>query len=191
MPASRRRCPLRHCRPAAATRSSSWRIEKRRVRRLPPAVATSRCLRSRCHPRSCAVELMGMLILAAVVGLCIGSFLNVVIHRLPRMLEQRLADTVRRAFRRDLATARRATTFSYRDRNVPRAAIVSARSRTSPSSATCSCAGIASPAMRRSRPRYPIVELITAALTVRGDRAFRSDAGRYRGKRVPVDAGGA
>src|SRR3981081_3861239 len=34
------------------------------------------------------VELMGMLILAAVVGLCIGRFLNVVIHRLPRMLEQ-------------------------------------------------------------------------------------------------------
>src|ERR1700737_3456970 len=34
------------------------------------------------------VELMGMLILAALVGLCIGSFLNVVIHRLPRILEQ-------------------------------------------------------------------------------------------------------
>src|SRR6266851_9400888 len=33
-------------------------------------------------------EFMTMLILAAVVGLCIGSFLNVVIHRLPRMLEQ-------------------------------------------------------------------------------------------------------
>ena len=31
---------------------------------------------------------MTLLILVAVVGLCIGSFLNVVIHRLPRMLEQ-------------------------------------------------------------------------------------------------------
>lgn len=34
------------------------------------------------------VEVMTVLIVAAVVGLCIGSFLNVVIHRLPRMLEQ-------------------------------------------------------------------------------------------------------
>src|SRR5512141_47906 len=31
-------------------------------------------------------------VVAAVVGLCLGSFLNVVIHRLPRMLEQGWAD---------------------------------------------------------------------------------------------------
>src|SRR5579862_3515898 len=31
-------------------------------------------------------------IIAAVVGLCVGSFLNVVIHRLPKMLEQGWAD---------------------------------------------------------------------------------------------------
>ena len=35
-----------------------------------------------------AAESMTLLALVAVVGLCIGSFLNVVIHRLPRMLEQ-------------------------------------------------------------------------------------------------------
>jgi leader peptidase (prepilin peptidase)/N-methyltransferase len=31
-------------------------------------------------------------VIAAVVGLCVGSFLNVVIHRLPKMLEQGWAD---------------------------------------------------------------------------------------------------
>ena len=35
-----------------------------------------------------AFDNVAMLALAAVVGLCVGSFLNVVIHRLPKMLER-------------------------------------------------------------------------------------------------------
>ena len=35
-----------------------------------------------------AVASLPVLIIAAVVGLCVGSFLNVVIHRLPKMLER-------------------------------------------------------------------------------------------------------
>jgi leader peptidase (prepilin peptidase)/N-methyltransferase len=37
---------------------------------------------------SFAFDNVAMLVLAAVVGLCVGSFLNVVIHRLPKMLER-------------------------------------------------------------------------------------------------------
>ena len=43
--------------------------------------------------------------LAAVVGLCVGSFLNVVIHRLPKMLERGWQRAVRRAARREPAEA--------------------------------------------------------------------------------------
>ena len=43
---------------------------------------------------------------ALVFGLCVGSFLNVVIHRLPKMMERELARRVRRA-RRPAAAARR------------------------------------------------------------------------------------
>src|SRR6476659_4680747 len=35
-----------------------------------------------------AFDNVAPLVLAAVVGLCVGSFLNVVIHRLPKMLER-------------------------------------------------------------------------------------------------------
>ena len=36
----------------------------------------------------CPLPCITMLIFVALVGLCVGSFLNVVIHRLPRMLER-------------------------------------------------------------------------------------------------------
>src|SRR5438067_2746216 len=35
-----------------------------------------------------SLDLGGLVVAASVVGLCIGSFLNVVIHRVPRMLER-------------------------------------------------------------------------------------------------------
>jgi leader peptidase (prepilin peptidase)/N-methyltransferase len=39
-------------------------------------------------PAAFAFDNVAALVLAAVVGLCVGSFLNVVIHRLPKMLER-------------------------------------------------------------------------------------------------------
>jgi leader peptidase (prepilin peptidase)/N-methyltransferase len=39
-------------------------------------------------PFAFAFDSVAVLVLAAVVGLCVGSFLNVVIHRLPKMLER-------------------------------------------------------------------------------------------------------
>src|SRR6478736_984700 len=39
-------------------------------------------------PVAFAFDSVATLLLAAVVGLCVGSFLNVVIHRLPKMLER-------------------------------------------------------------------------------------------------------
>ena len=39
-------------------------------------------------PFAFAFDSVALLVLAAVVGLCVGSFLNVVIHRLPKMLER-------------------------------------------------------------------------------------------------------
>ena len=39
-------------------------------------------------PAAFAFDNVATLVLAAVVGLCVGSFLNVVIHRLPKMLER-------------------------------------------------------------------------------------------------------
>src|SRR6478735_8980570 len=39
-------------------------------------------------PVAFAFDSVATLVLAAVVGLCVGSFLNVVIHRLPKMLDR-------------------------------------------------------------------------------------------------------
>ena len=82
------------------------------------------------------------LALTALMGSILGSFLNVVAWRLPRgesLVHPRLA----------LPGLRRAGQ-ALRQRPGPLAG--------------CCCAGTAAPAARRSAPRYPLVEALTAAL---------------------------
>ena len=67
----------------------SWPDAHRRAA-LSDAIAAGRAADRRC-----------------VVGLCVGSFLNVVIHRLPKMLERGWAGAVRRAARRDARSGAR------------------------------------------------------------------------------------
>jgi leader peptidase (prepilin peptidase) / N-methyltransferase len=111
------------------------------------------------------VELMSMLILAAVVGLCIGSFLNVVIHRLPRMLEQGWrtqcaelsGETSQPTARYNLLVPRsQCPACGHRIgalENIPVISYLFLRGHCLACNAPISA-------------RYPIVELMTAALTV-------------------------
>ncbi|MFP5439892.1 MAG: prepilin peptidase [Gammaproteobacteria bacterium] len=110
---------------------------------------------------------MSVLVLGLFGGLCVGSFLNVVIHRFPRMLEQRWRDDVflldhpdellpeRPAY--NLAVPRSACPHcGHRIRwyeNIPLASWLALRGR---------CSACAAPIS----VRYPLVELATGLLTV-------------------------
>src|SRR5450631_139410 len=112
-----------------------------------------------------AIEFMTMLVIAAVIGLCVGSFLNVVIHRLPRMLEQgwrtqcaELAgETTPPAVRYNLLVPRsQCPACGHRIgalENVPVISYLFLRGHCLACNASISA-------------RYPIVEIMTAALTV-------------------------
>jgi len=107
------------------------------------------------------------LVVALLGGLCVGSFLNVVIHRFPRMLEQRWRDDIfmldhpdelppeRPAY--NLAVPRSACPqCSHRIswyENIPLASWLALRGR---------CSACAAPISAR----YPLVELATGLLTV-------------------------
>ena len=102
---------------------------------------------------------------AAVIGLCVGSFLNVVIHRLPKMMERGWADQCAELAGRepeakpryDLVVPRSAcpacghaiTAFE----NVPVVSWLALRGR---------CRACKAPIS----PRYPVVELVAGALAV-------------------------
>jgi leader peptidase (prepilin peptidase) / N-methyltransferase len=112
-----------------------------------------------------SAELVGMTVVAAIIGLCIGSFLNVVIHRVPKMLEEgwraqcaELAgDPIPESPRYNLIVPRsECPQCGHRLgalENIPVLSYMFLRGR---------CAACKHPISSR----YPIVELVTAALTV-------------------------
>jgi leader peptidase (prepilin peptidase) / N-methyltransferase len=96
---------------------------------------------------------------AILFGLCIGSFLNVVIHRLPRMIDPQIdggeTDQTRPApnlFSPPSSCPQCHTQLRVRD-NIPVVSYVALRGR-------CAHCGA------RISPRYPLVELLGAALCV-------------------------
>jgi leader peptidase (prepilin peptidase)/N-methyltransferase len=102
--------------------------------------------------------------IAAIVGLCVGSFLNVVIHRLPKMLDrgwraqcaELSGETVPETPAYNLVVPRsQCPACGHRIgalENIPVVSFVLLRGR-------CSACGAA------ISPRYPLVELLTGALT--------------------------
>ena len=112
-----------------------------------------------------SVDLVSVTIAAAVIGLCIGSFLNVVIHRVPRMLEQGWRAQCAELAGEPAPESPRYNLIVPRSQcpqcghrigaleNIPVLSYLVLRGR---------CAACKHPISSR----YPIVELVTAALTV-------------------------
>jgi leader peptidase (prepilin peptidase)/N-methyltransferase len=123
-----------------------------------------------------------------VLGLLIGSFLNVLIHRLPRMLEAAWADDCAEQAGREpeerapynlLRPGSRCPHCGHQIRwyeNIPVVSYLVLRGR---------CSECRTPIS----PRYPAVELITAGLFAIRGPAPRPDAGgpRLGGLRQPAD----
>jgi leader peptidase (prepilin peptidase)/N-methyltransferase len=112
-----------------------------------------------------SAELVGVTVVAAIIGLCIGSFLNVVIHRVPKMLEEGWRAQCAELAGEPISESPRYNLIVPRSQcpqcghrlgaleNIPVLSYMFLRGR---------CAACKHPISSR----YPIVELVTAALTV-------------------------
>src|SRR5271165_1980001 len=110
-------------------------------------------------------EPVAALVVAGVIGLCVGSFLNVVIHRLPKMLDRGWRAQCAELSGKPVADEPRYNLIVPRSQcpscghpiaaleNIPVLSYVFLRGR---------CSACDAPISRR----YPTVELLTAALTV-------------------------
>lgn len=109
-------------------------------------------------------SLGGLAAMAGVIGLCIGSFLNVVIHRLPRMMEQDWQNQCADLRGEPISDTETLSLASPRSRcpacghqitageNIPVFSYLRLKGKCSACTATIS-------------PRYPLIEIITALLS--------------------------
>jgi leader peptidase (prepilin peptidase)/N-methyltransferase len=106
-------------------------------------------------------SIIGLSIIAGVLGLCVGSFLNVVIHRLPKIMEQEWHGQCAELRGEPASVTEKLSLSSPRSRcpkcghkisaleNIPVLSYLLLRGK---------CAGCSTPIS----PRYPIIEIFTA-----------------------------
>src|SRR5688572_15632529 len=99
-----------------------------------------------------------------IVGLCVGSFLNVVIHRMPRIMETRWRAECAELNNQELPPAERYNLFVPRSR-CPACAHRIGALENIPLLSYIALGGKCSACRARISVRYPIVEAMTGALT--------------------------
>lgn len=110
-------------------------------------------------------EPLNLMIVCGIVGLCVGSFLNVVIHRLPKMLERRW-EAEAAEMRGEAAATHAPLTLSSPRSRCPHCGHQITALENVPLLSYLFLGGKCSHCKARISLRYPIIECLTAALSV-------------------------